>query len=196
MIGREDFKIDSWWVDAIWVLSLSVWVSFSAWAIFSGDSETFQRFGSFGVACVVAYFAYVRVVQGAKAPENYHEMNNLTSKRISLNTQAVQSALSNTTAIAKVIKDEAAEAQRPINPAISILAGALPHAGKLRHESIKFNEQNAREEEILVQSVGAEKAAHQASTSAEVVQAVVAVVATLLWGFGDLLVDILHGAGS
>ncbi len=163
------------------------WLAFSIAFAMKLDGDMFQRMGAAGVAIAVAYFAFVRHAQ--PYPFGLHERLYWLTRTLDLHRRGLNTALSNSTVIAAVWKRQCEERGEEVPQPISELAAVLEHAVDVSEQEKAFSVSDAEKSfrETVNNSNSADELVSSVKFRSDTVQMVVVVVATLQWGFGDLL---------
>jgi hypothetical protein len=169
--------------DVLGLAGITAWVGFSGYFAAIGDGEFFQRMGSFGVAVGIIYFALVR--HGTEFPLILRDRLKSLRRTQHLHTQHIEGAYRNAGLVAHELANLRSELKLPKSDAASGLSAALVEG--LKKEPLKAIELDSRFEKVdLAEEDAANLVALQKRFS-QMFEVWVVVIATLQWGFGDLL---------
>ncbi|TCM83408.1 hypothetical protein EV216_11464 [Rhodovulum steppense] len=169
------------------VAGLSVWLILSGFAANAGDGALFRRWGALGVAVVVAYFAAARLFQSQPAPPGYHESSEINTRNFILTGRLAHMALWQCSLIAACIKIDNDRQGVPTPTPIEALARPLLSGAPSPEQFSADTDLENRLAANLADKLAADAVVARVDCRIEITQAVAIVVATLQWGFGDLL---------
>ena len=166
----------------------ALWLILSVYFISVGLGDYFQRMGSFGVALVIGYFGFVRIFSSNPAPPKYHEMLHQQRRQFVQHATHIEQSYLNTSLLAAALEQEAGKEGKQVHLAISALAKPVRENAELGKKSPKLSGFEKESEQIAKEGAIAEETIKNLANRHEALQAIVGVMATLQWGFGDLLV--------
>jgi hypothetical protein len=184
-------------LDFLGLVGLASWIALSLVTAFQINPDAFQRLGSFGVAVGVAYYGLSSLYHSRPAPTGFHQWrtyNTLTMNEIS---RSVFTALSNTSILAHHAEVRDQELGRSTPEHIKLISSTLQHsinlAPKLEQESSDLPTRLRKLEE---DATAADNNVVVQAQRSHVIELVVVVLATLQWGYGDLVVHTLAGSAG
>ena len=109
--------------------------------------------------------------------------------------QNVAYALQNTALLAAAVKQDSEKRGEPINKVAVALASSVEEVPEVPASSLYTDDMISISNELIDQAAEADQLVKRVNSNNELVQALVGVVSTLQWGFGDLFVCWFNGFG-
>lgn len=175
-------------VDALGLGACALWLGLSAAAIWHGDAQMFARLGALGTAAAVGYFAMIK--HSLPYPVGLHDKLHIVNARLNDEAEAVRVSLQNTTLLALGLRDLHEKTKNPVPGYVSELADErlIEHAKKCGPFPVEQWETKGAQ--LVEASKAADELVTHVAFRAGKLQALVVVVATLQWGFGDCAVNL------
>jgi hypothetical protein len=172
-------------IDAIGLAAIALWLGLSAWYCLAGNGPMFARLGALGTASAVGYFAAIK--HSTTYPFGLRERLHLLNSRLNLQYQGTNQALVNTTLLASSIAFSMREEGKNVPAPIAMLGSNELIAHAAAYASPPIEQWDANNWELEKEGMEADTLVSQVHFRSGLFQAVVVVIATLQWGFGDLL---------
>lgn len=165
-----------------WALILT-WLVGSIYCGVIGETDLFQRLGSLGVAVAVLYFALQK--HGVRVPPGFREANELTQKQIEFSNRVADATIAKTTLLAKALVHQAEQTGTVAYPKVIPLSRVAFDEALLR---APFEDFETKRNDVTKAQIDADKLVARNLRTSEMFQAIVVILGTIQWGFGDLLV--------
>ena len=165
-----------------------LWLGFSTYFAWAANGEYFQRMGAFGVASGVLYFAFV-----SHAPEFSSIIRSRFAgfrKMQNLHTQHIEGNYRNSGIIAYEVKKLRKELNLPGSSGVDAISATFVET--LAKEPIEAAKLDAQFEEIELNEERAAEQVERQRFFSNNYEVLIVVIATLQWGFGDLLFGLVH----
>ncbi len=159
----------------------------SCWLAFEGHWQAFQRLGAFGVAVAVAYYAAVRLTFGALVGSGLRESLAQQQKTNCLHADQIFQNAQGIVAIGAALALEQKRAGIQVNAVYESYAAIADELGASSVEPSLLAKHEKRIEKVKQEQLSADRMVAKAIRSTEIIQLFVLVLATLQWGFGDMM---------
>jgi hypothetical protein len=172
-------------VDLFGGIGLAIWVALSLIAAWHLNGPWFARFGALGTAVAALYFSLIR--HAVPYPVGLHEKLNLVNSNLNFQAEMIRTSLRNGTELAVGISSLFDKTGNPIPASIENLTtqNCIQHS----QQSVPFPlaEWEGKNAQLVEQSQAADHQVSEVAFKAGRLQALVIAIASIQWGFGDLL---------
>jgi hypothetical protein len=176
-------------VDVFGLGAILVWFLLSAHFVYLLNEDLFQRMGAFGVAAAISYYGFVELYRLPPVPYGLNERLIWISKTLDVISKSVSTALSNNTVIAVCMKNRSENRGERTEEPIRVLANQIEHAITVGERLAAEGDHVPQELEANLKMLeDANDIAKRERQSAHSRELFLGAIATLQWGFGDLLV--------
>lgn len=172
-------------LDLFWAIGLVAWFCVSIYCLVSGNSDLFPRMGAVLVAIAVGYFALMPALD--PQPYGLPELTHIITKRINLNEAAAYTALDDVSILAASTKKALDDVNISYPNRIVELADLVNKKPAEQNHLARLEENTQKSHAVSLASETAGKAVARQREQSQRVQAIMVVIGTLQWGFGDLL---------
>ena len=175
-------------VDVMGLTACLLWVAFSVVAFASGSEQMFARLGAIGTSVAVGCFVFIR--HALPYPVGLHDKLNWMNARLNQVSEGTKVALTNSSILAVGLREVCVRTGSAVPEFIGILADEELLRAAAQAGPLPVGEWDAKSAELAKSSKNADEQVSALAFRTGKLQACIAVVATLQWGFGDWAVNL------